>query len=90
MLSDVGFGGFHDLQRFSCVLLFPQELLQGSVLVMETNSLYSIVVLMCTLPGQKETEVLLTLEYGDPTQYIPTRVTFDSEGTLFFLLTLEL
>ncbi|XP_023694897.1 centromere protein O [Paramormyrops kingsleyae] len=56
-----------------------KELLQGSVLVMETNSLYSIVVLMCTVPGQKETEVLLTLEYGDPTQYLPTRVTFESE-----------
>ncbi|MFT7813132.1 centromere protein O isoform X1 [Arapaima gigas] len=56
-----------------------QELLHGSVEVLESNAFCSILVLSCRLVGDQEAAVLCTLEYGDPTRYLPTRVTIDSE-----------
>ncbi|KAG9336230.1 hypothetical protein JZ751_002577 [Albula glossodonta] len=56
-----------------------QEVLQGSVEVMESNALFNMVVLMCTEPGQKGTAVLCTLEYSDLTRFLPTKVVIESE-----------
>ncbi|XP_077094869.1 centromere protein O isoform X1 [Siphateles boraxobius] len=51
----------------------------GSVEVMESNQLCNILVLMCTEQGETPKAVLCTLEYGDLTQYLPTRVSIESE-----------
>ncbi|TRY83494.1 hypothetical protein DNTS_016228 [Danionella cerebrum] len=51
----------------------------GSVLVMESNELCSLLVLMCKVSSEKLMAVLLTLEYGDLMQTVPTRVLIESE-----------
>ncbi|XP_018586658.2 centromere protein O isoform X1 [Scleropages formosus] len=56
-----------------------QELFHGSVKVLESNALCSILVLRCRQVGEKKAAALCTLEYGDPTRCLPTRVTIDSE-----------
>ncbi|XP_048046419.1 centromere protein O [Megalobrama amblycephala] len=53
--------------------------LAGSVEVMESNQLCNILVLMCTAQGETPRAVLCTLEYGDLTQCLPTRVSIESE-----------
>ncbi|XP_051724348.1 centromere protein O [Ctenopharyngodon idella] len=53
--------------------------LVGSVEVMESNQLCNILVLMCTAQGETPRAVLCTLEYGDLTQCLPTRVSIESE-----------
>ncbi|KAK7152585.1 hypothetical protein R3I93_010721 [Phoxinus phoxinus] len=53
--------------------------LVGSVEVMESNQLCNILVLMCTEQGETPKAVLCTLEYGDLTQCLPTRVSIESE-----------
>ncbi|XP_026085865.1 centromere protein O [Carassius auratus] len=53
--------------------------LVGSVEVMESNQLCSILVLMCTAQGETPKAVLCTLEYGDLTQCLPTRVSIECE-----------
>ncbi|XP_012677881.2 centromere protein O [Clupea harengus] len=49
-----------------------------TVSVMETNPLCSVLVLMCKIPGEEETAMLLSLRYGDPIKALPTRVTLES------------
>lgn len=61
------------------LLSLPQELV-GSVEVMESNQLCNILVLMCTEQGEAPKAVLCSLEYGDLTQCLPTRVSIESEG----------
>uniref|UniRef100_A0A672TGB4 Centromere protein O n=1 Tax=Sinocyclocheilus grahami TaxID=75366 RepID=A0A672TGB4_SINGR len=53
--------------------------LVGSVEVMESNQLCNILVLMCTAQGETPKAVLCTLEYGDLTQCLPTRVSIECE-----------
>lgn len=53
--------------------------LVSSVEVMESNQLFNILVLMCTEQGETPRAVLCTLEYGDLTQCLPTRVSIESE-----------
>ncbi|RXN29325.1 centromere O [Labeo rohita] len=53
--------------------------LVGSVEVMESNQLCNILVLMCTAQGETPIAVLCTLEYGDLTQCLPTRVSIECE-----------
>ncbi|XP_016347090.1 centromere protein O [Sinocyclocheilus anshuiensis] len=53
--------------------------LVGSVEVMESSQLCNILVLMCTAQGETPKAVLCTLEYGDLTQCLPTRVSIECE-----------
>ncbi|KAG5265809.1 hypothetical protein AALO_G00246600 [Alosa alosa] len=53
-----------------------------TVSVMETNPLCSVLVLMCKIPGEEDTAVLLSLLYGDPLKALPTRVTLESNNKL--------
>ncbi|KAM6961219.1 centromere protein O [Aplochiton taeniatus] len=55
--------------------------LHETVQVMESNKLYTILVLLFSLPGDTSTAFLCTLDYADPTQCLPTRVIFESNGT---------
>ncbi|XP_026858236.2 centromere protein O isoform X1 [Electrophorus electricus] len=52
----------------------------GTVKVIERNQLCNFLILMCKAQEESET-VLCTLEYGDLTRYLPTRVTIESENT---------
>ncbi|KAM8915557.1 centromere protein O [Spinachia spinachia] len=58
-------------------LKFVKEL-QGSVEVMESNMLCSLLVLKFTVPREK-TAVLCSLDYTDCTRSLPTRVHFESD-----------
>ncbi|XP_043119462.1 centromere protein O isoform X2 [Puntigrus tetrazona] len=53
--------------------------LVGSVEVMESNQLCSVLVLMCTAQSEAPKAVLCTLEYGDLAQCLPTRVSIECE-----------
>lgn len=56
----------------------------ASVKVMESNPLHSRLVLMCKIPNEETTVVLLSLHYGDPVKILPTQVTLESnEPSLF-------
>uniref|UniRef100_A0A673LFD6 Centromere protein O n=1 Tax=Sinocyclocheilus rhinocerous TaxID=307959 RepID=A0A673LFD6_9TELE len=61
--------------------------LVGSVEVMESNQLCNILVLMCTAQSETPKAVLCTLEYGDLSQCLPTRVSIECEGTTHHNLT---
>ncbi|KAM9432057.1 centromere protein O-like [Salvelinus alpinus] len=52
--------------------------LHSSVQVMESNTLYTILVLMFTIPGEKAGAALCTLEYADHTRCLPNRVNIDN------------
>ncbi|XP_064191283.1 centromere protein O isoform X1 [Anguilla rostrata] len=56
-----------------------QEVLLGSVEVMESNVLFNTIVLMCKDAGENGRAILCTLEYSDLSRYLPTKVTIESE-----------
>lgn len=49
-----------------------------TVRVMETNSLCSVLVLMCKITGDEDTAILFSLLYRDPIRALPTQVTLES------------
>ncbi|KAI4884583.1 hypothetical protein NFI96_034552 [Prochilodus magdalenae] len=52
----------------------------GTVEVIERNQLCNFLVLMCKTQEENQPAVLCTLEYGELTQCLPTRVTIESEN----------
>ncbi|KAL7873109.1 hypothetical protein AOLI_G00121800 [Acnodon oligacanthus] len=60
-------------------ILLIKELI-GTVEIIERNQLCNFLVFMCKIQEETEATVLCTLEYGDLTQCLPTRVTIESEN----------
>lgn len=64
--------------RLYQIKLIKEQL--DTVSVMETNPLCSVLVLMCKVPEQEDTALLLSLLYGDPLKALPTQVTLESNN----------
>ncbi|KAL6477660.1 hypothetical protein MHYP_G00134950 [Metynnis hypsauchen] len=60
-------------------ILLIKELI-GTVEIIERNQLCNFLIFMCKIQEETEAAVLCTLEYGDLTQCLPTRVTIESEN----------